>query len=380
MASIHKRPRTPYWFAAWRGQGGRLFLRSTKQIERGKAQTVALEFERAAKLAMSGDLTESQVRAVLGHILEKCNTGESLRAPAIKDWLNEWLAAKEASKAASTGERYGQIVREFITHLGDRAERPLTALTARDIQSFLTKRTKAGCGPTTVQLDGKILRTALNLARRQGLISVNVAEAVELPERDSVERGTFNATEIKLLVDTAEGEWKTLILVGYFTGARLADCCKLRWDSIDLANGTMRYTQTKTGKEVTVPLHPDLQTCLEKLASSDKPETFVLPDMADKGSGGRHGLSESFKRIVRKAGLDLQTVQGKGSRKISKRTFHALRHSFTSALANAGVASELRMKLTGHTSAAIHRGYTHHEMEPLRNAVTKLPSLNATPK
>ena len=64
---------------------------------------------------------------------------------------------------------------------------------------------------------------------------------------------------------------------------------------------------------------------------------------------------------------------------ISKRTFHALRHSFTSALANAGVAPELRMKLTGHKSEAVHAGYTHHELETLRAAVGKLPGLHAKP-
>jgi integrase len=74
--------------------------------------------------------------------------------------------------------------------------------------------------------------------------------------------------------------------------------------------------------------------------------------------------------------LDLQTVPGGGTRNISRRTFHALRHSFTSALANAGVAPELRMKLTGHKSAEIHRGYTHHELNTLRAAVNKLPGLS----
>jgi hypothetical protein len=34
------------------------------------------------------------------------------------------------------------------------------------------------------------------------------------------------------------------------------------------------------------------------------------------------------------------------------------------------------MKLTGHSSEAIHHGYTHHELEVLCNAVKKLPSLN----
>ena len=55
--------------------------------------------------------------------------------------------------------------------------------------------------------------------------------------------------------------------------------------------------------------------------------------------------------------LDMQKVESAGVRQLSRRTFHALRHSFTSALANAGVSPELRMKLTGHKSAAAHRGY-----------------------
>jgi len=54
-----------------------------------------------------------------------------------------------------------------------------------------------------------------------------------------------------------------------------------------------------------------------------------------------------------------------------------LRNSFTSALANAGVSPELRMKLTGHSSEAVHHGYTHHELEALKNAVWKLPASDA---
>jgi integrase len=63
------------------------------------------------------------------------------------------------------------------------------------------------------------------------------------------------------------------------------------------------------------------------------------------------------------------------SRQLSRRTFHALRHSFNSAMANAGVSQEVRMKLTGHKTESVNRGYTHHELEPLRAAVKKIPSL-----
>jgi len=51
----------------------------------------------------------------------------------------------------------------------------------------------------------KIIGRALNVARRQGLIPTNPAEAVELPEIESTERGTFNLAEVKMLMNAAEG-------------------------------------------------------------------------------------------------------------------------------------------------------------------------------
>ncbi len=377
MASVHQRPASPYFHAAFRGPDGRLILRSTKQTDRNAALAIALEYERAAKLAKRGELVEAQAREVLKGIMARADLGDTFQSLSIADHFAQWLEGKTARKAKSTGVRYETVVRLFLASLGTRAAKPLTALTARDVDAFLNARLKAGLAPRTAVLDVKIIRTALNDARRKGLIPTNPAEAVELPDVDGVERGTFTPAEIQMLVNTARGDWRTLILLAYFTGARLGDCCRMEWAGVDLAAASLTYTQGKTGLKLTVPLHPDLLAHLEELAGTDKAAVFLMPGMADLKSGGRHGLSEGFKRIMRKAGLDLQTVAGKGIRNISRRTFHALRHSFTSALANAGVTAELRMKLTGHTTEAVHRGYTHHELETLRAAVGKLPALSA---
>jgi len=375
MASVHQRPKSPYWHASYLGPDGRWILRSTKQPNRQSALAVAMEYERASKLARRGELVEAQAREVLKDIMKRADMGETLQGVSIKSHFDTWLASKQARKAKATGDRYGGAVRGFLTTLGKRTAKPLTSLTAADVERFLNHRMGQGLAPMTVSLDVKVIRTALNAARRQGLIPTNPAEAVELPEGESVERGTFNPAEVKMLVNTAEGEWKLLILFAYFTGARLSDCCRMQWEGVDLAGETLTYTQAKTGAKVTLPLHPDLLARLNKLAGTDKPEVFILPHMAGLKPGGRHGLSEGFKRIVRKAGLDLQTVQGAGQRMISRRTFHALRHSFTSALANQDVSSELRMILTGHKTEGEHRKYTHHEMDNLRSAIKKLPSL-----
>jgi site-specific recombinase XerD len=89
-------------------------------------------------------------------------------------------------------------------------------------------------------------------------------------------------------------------------------------------------------------------------------------------------LSAEFRKRVEAAGITRQVTprEGKG-RTLTNKSFHCLRHSFVSRLANAGVASEVRQRLAGHASAESHKLYTHHEIETLRGAIAKLPSLKA---
>lgn len=375
MASVHQRPKSPYWHASYLGPDGRWILRSTKQGNRQAALAVAMEYERASKLARRGDLTETQAREVLKDIMKRADMGETLQGVTINSHFKGWLESKRARKSKSTGERYGVAVEDFLETLGKRASKPLTSLTAADVERFLNHRIAKKLAPATVILDVKIIGGALNVARRQGLISTNPVEAVELPEAKGMERGTFTPAEVKLLVDTAEGGWKLLIMLAYFTGARLSDCCRMQWDGVDLTAETLTYTQAKTGAKVTAPLHPDLLVRLNKLAGTDKPDVFIMPKLALQRGSGRRGLSETFKKLMRQAGVDSQTVKGAGNQMFSRRSFHALRHSFTSALANQNVSSELRMKLTGHKTEGEHQKYTHHEMDNLRAAVKKIPSL-----
>jgi len=85
--------------------------------------------------------------------------------------------------------------------------------------------------------------------------------------------------------------------------------------------------------------------------------------------------SEADAKRARKLleGVDLMIVQGAGTRKFTKRTFHSLRHSFNSALANSGVPEEVRMKLTGHSSRDMNTKYTHLQVATLRDAVSNMP-------
>jgi integrase len=79
---------------------------------------------------------------------------------------------------------------------------------------------------------------------------------------------------------------------------------------------------------------------------------------------------------MKQAGVDSRRVQA-AKRSFARKSFHSLRHSFASHLALAGVSADLRMRLTGHKSAQTHLRYTHVELEPLRAAIAKLPTVRS---
>src|ERR1035441_7941767 len=137
MASVHQRPRSPYWHASYLGPDGRWILRSTKQQDRQSALAVAMEYERASKLARRGELVEAQAREVLKDIMKRADMGETLQSVSIKSHFDGWLASKRARKSEATRERYSMVVNAFLKTLGKRASLPLTSLTARDVESFL---------------------------------------------------------------------------------------------------------------------------------------------------------------------------------------------------------------------------------------------------
>jgi integrase len=333
-------------------------------------------------MGRAGILTEAQCRKVLGELLEKV-TGENLHTSTTRQFLTDWLEGKVRAKAEGTSLRYGNTVKLFLDGLGRRASLSISAVAPRDIERFRDAQLAVGKAPSTVNVDLKTLRSAFNLARRQGHITTNPVDAIELPDEQRHGRSAFTADQIKALVGAAEGEWKTAIRLGRYTGCRIGDAVSMTWENIKLDGDvrTITYAQGKTGRTIVVPIHPDLESHLLALAGDD-PTAPLTPTLAKMEVGGRTGLSRQFKDIMTRARIDDgrieperedgQTTKG---RAFSKLSFHSLRHAFVSDLANAGVTEELRMKLSGHTTESSHQLYTKLQLRTLADAINKLPSL-----
>ena len=379
MASLRKHPNSPYWIACFTDSNRIRTTRTTKTKSRSTALKMAVEWENAAKLATAGKLTESQARTVINSIMEHAGL-EPVTFYKTRDWLTEWLADKKLSSQATTYQKYEPIITRFLKHLGTKANEGLPSLTPANIRSFRELLSKEGRGANTVNhIISKVISAPLTKAVTLGYMPLNPCKAMEpLTETDS-KAGTFTLDQIAdLLRLSPSPDWRGLILAGFYTGQRLRDLADLTWEQIDLSARIITIQQGKTDVEVAIPIHQDFLDFLLEIGSSDDPKAPVFRTIYVKAGGGKSGLSETFKRIMIKAKIELKKrteatgVAGRGRNTLS---FHSLRHSFNSAMANAGVAQEVRQKLTGHRDADTNKLYTHLDLPALKTAVESVPSV-----
>lgn len=333
--------------------------------------------EEAGDVAVRGALTEGSARDFLNRIHEAA-TGERMNTPTIQAWFDEWLASKKLAREAGTAARYDGVISGFLKFLPEaKRAQQLGALSISDIRRYRDHLLSEGRAETTANMAVKIIRTPLTLARKQGLISNNPAEAVELVTAKTNVKGVFSAEDVAKMIRISTEEWKGLILAGYYTGARAGDVSNLKWEALNLERGTVSFTQQKTKTGIEIPLHPEFKQWLQTWKKNPLPSSFVFPEKAGKTIGGRNGISGQFRLIMKKAGIAGAVMEKRGEkgRNRNSLSFHSLRHSFNSAMANAGVSQEIRQRLTGHASKGVNDRYTHTELETLRNAVSLVPAL-----
>ncbi len=381
MPSIYKDPRgrSPFWYVSFFDADGVQRRRSTKTEDRALALRLALEWESLGRKGRAGTVIAAQVRKVVAELVEQA-TGEALHFQAASDYFNHWKKQWEASKSKNTIARYTQPVDSFLKSLGKRAMQPLANIGPSDLVKWRDSLQKGGRTPSTVNFNIKVVAMVFKKALDLGYITVNPCQGLETIREDvDTERDVFTMDQVKALTVAGKGsDWEGAVLLAYFTGLRLGDVTTLTWAEVDTsAEGGwyIRRKTRKTKKVVAIPVHPSLQEYLEPRQGVGQAPLF--PFLNGGKPGGKTGLSSQFKKLMERAGIRGRVLRqgGAGARQTSSLSFHSLRHSFTSAMANAGVPEDVRMLLTGHSTRKVHKTYTHYEEVRVWGAIAAIPGI-----
>lgn len=385
MACVWKLPanKSPFWIGQFTGPDGRRINRSTKQTDRRKAQTVADTWEKAARKARLSELTQAASVKILGELLE-ATTGETLHVESIAGFLRGWIASRESlGRADATARRYRSVIESFLAHLsGPRAGASIASLSAGEIEAWRNAELQSGKGATTADFGLKVLRAALNAARRKGLALANPAEAVEAAGGAAETREPFTAEEVVALLNLADKEWRGMILLGAWCGLRIADAANLTWASVNLRDQLLSFQPAKTRNKQAAPLilamSPELVEHLSTLTPGVG-KAPLFPSLHGRKPGSHGGLSNEFSRLMGRAGVMVRKGREKkgAGRQFNSKGFHSFRHTMISRMANANTPPDVRRSMVGHSSDAIHRKYVHLNLETQRKALAALPAFKA---
>jgi integrase len=377
MASLHRDPRgrSPYWFVAYRRGDGIRTFKSTKETDIKRATIVAQMMVRVAEEERRTDTTKEILNGIVADTLRRLGI-ETKKEPTVRDFLEQWLQNEKGSVSENSYGKYGLVIRQFLESLGARRDLRISQIVEFDIIKFRDKLLSEGRTPKTVNQNVRnLLKRPFKVATESGIISTNPVALVRALKGKPANKEVFTLEQIQALLSVAERDWKGLILAGFFTGGRLSDLAKLEWKSVDLDKGVIRFTQSKTGTEVQIPIHENLKPWLETHKNGSE---WVFPSLGGKTTGGTTGLSHRFATLLRQAGIEREEIRersGKKGRVVHALSFHSLRHTMNSILANEGVSQELRQSIVGHASKTINTHYTHLELSTMQGVIAKLPKI-----
>ena len=248
----------------------------------------------------------------------------------------------------------------LLEHLG--ASRSVSSITYSDVvrlrawllEQPARRRRDGSAGPATkrpatVNRHLALLRTAMWLAVRDGIITTNpVGSELLLPERERDRVAT--PEEIARLDEYASPELALAMLLARESGLRLESIVLLVRSRVSLSERTVYIPDTKNGQPVLAPLTSAAVEALSAwMARHDRERLFEASPNA---------VSKAFALLCRQIG-------------ISGLRFHDLKRNAITRLFDAGIDEKVIQLITGMRSSAVRR-YRRVDISTMRAAIARV--------
>ena len=208
---------------------------------------------------------------------------------------------------------------------------------------------------------------------------LNVDYSNKIPKARRIEQpklpSTYTKTEIEKLITSVERSSASgkrnyaIILIAARLGLRASDIARLKFDSLRWDTNTIGITQVKTGKELVLPLLPDVGNAIIdylKYARPESEEPYVfLTERPPHGSfTSSNVVTHVVQRAFRKAGIDTT------DRKFGP---HSLRHSLGFRMLENNIVLPVISDVFGHESTESTRYYLRIDLQSMKQCMLDVP-------
>ena len=340
--ALYRQPGCERWYIRLR-VAGRLVRKTTGTSDRKEAEAM----EAAVKCAMRA----RDGRRTLCRLAEDIFPETGKDAPLGRLWQLYAATAQEVgyrTGETTTRKRESACLR-LVAWAKGAGVRKVSEVDGEAAVAFLGAI--GGTTKTKRNVAGELSAVWRTLARRGWAEGNPWLTARPLPQGGEEKHGrAFSDEELAAIWRACEGypngeEWRDMATVALYTGLRLTDVMRLEGVMVDWERGVLALTPRKTARHgiaVSIPLHPKVAEVLRRRGGGGP----CFPAAQADTSHVPH-----FSAIIKRAGL----TAGPGE----ALTFHCLRHTFATRLAEAGVPEDVRMQLCGHTVRETARKYNH---------------------
>src|SRR5690554_2026867 len=262
----------------------------------------------------------------------------------------------------------------------------LEDLGAMHIQDYYTKQAKKW-KPKTIRNYHRFLHQALSNAVRMSLIGRNVADLVTPPKVPRTEQDALTPKEARWLMEEVKDNKRLYLptLLGLAMGMRLGEAYGLRWQDVNLDEGSLHIKQeiqrnsmgleypepkslrSKRHMMIPGPLVDILRQHKKEQAQQRKlmGDAYQDYDLINCQTNGRPwhppDSSTMFKKAAAKALQKLEDQKPEEERgEIKKITFHNLRHTNVTLLMKANIHSLKISRWVGHADTQlVDKIYAH---------------------
>ena len=282
-----------------------------------------------------------------------------------KEFLN--YLRYERNRSELTVRTYERSLRDFESYFKNRdSHLSWESVDSDVIRDWMESMMDKGDMASTVNNCLSAVRSFFRFAMSRRLVLRDPAYAIKGPKKQKPLPQFVREDEMDRLIDVSE-MWsdtyqdlraRTIIILFYETGIRLAELIGLKDNDIDFATRQLKVTG-KRNKQRIVPFGQELESAL-KTYIEHRNQKFVNPAddalfLSDKGQR----MSRFQVEMIVKKCLSLVTT-------LKKKSPHVLRHSFATAMLNNGAGLESVRLLLGHESVATTEIYTHTTFEQLK--------------